>query len=251
MRHVCALQVALVTSSQTGKLESARNAFSRNWQLPSVGFVRQKRGFLVWGQCKPMGQWPAPGGGLPLSCSRAKWEECPPGFFQLVCSKIWAGANVFLGLLSARKQDRDQWVEEARLEQMSVKRGRRSGRKMRRKWEYGQTHTHTREKKKRRKTTRKPRSPSRLKTVGSLALCFCLPDGGLCSTTGVEPQAFSVSFLFWRGVGHMLPVMPGWSSLQGCARAMASPDAHTAHAHVGGSMKLGAVESWSGLCAVY
>lgn len=155
MRHLCILNVALVTSSQTGKLESARNAFSRNWQFPSL----QKSKFLVWGQCKSMGQWPAPGGGLPLSSSRAKWEKCPPGFFQLGCGKIWAGTNVFLRLLSARKQDKDQWMEEAWMEQISVKRQCTQGEGWGRN-ECTDKHIHTLGgRKKRRKTTKKTQNP--------------------------------------------------------------------------------------------
>lgn len=193
MRHLYILKVALVTSSQTGKLESARNASSRNWLFPSVGFIRQKSKFLVWGQCKSMGQWPASGGGLPLSSSRAKWEKCPPGFFQLVCGKIWAGTNVFLtsqcwkagqGPVNGRSLDGADVSKVAMC----------SGRRMKKKWEYRQVHTHTRGRKKKKENNQKTQNPNRLKTIGSLALCFCLPDGGLCSTTGVEPQALSVPF---------------------------------------------------------
>lgn len=61
-------------------------------------------------------------------------------------------------------------------------------------------HIHTGGKKEKKITHKKPRNPNRLKSVGSLALCILLPDGGLCSTTGAEPEALSVPFSSRGGV---------------------------------------------------
>lgn len=84
------------------------------------------------------------------------------------------------------------------------------------------------EERKKNKTTKQPkkkkktRNPNGLKSVGSLALCFVLPDGGLCSATGVEPEALSVPFppalLGGSSVSHPLSCRQ-WGSPESCSRA--------------------------------
>lgn len=85
--------------------------------------------------------------------------------------------------------------------------------------------------KEKQQTTKKnnPRNPNRLKSVGSLALCFVLPDGGLCSATGVEPEALFPSLLLFSGGalsrtphpagnGAALKAAPGPGRAQMCAQ---------------------------------